>query len=61
VSRGGRKPQPPPPPEPSPVTVHVHRALLDAVRATHPAARDWTDNQVVAACMARTLKEAPVA
>ena len=59
MSRGGRKPQPHPPPAPAPVTVHVHRALLDAIRATIPATRDWTDGQVVAACMARTLQDAP--
>jgi hypothetical protein len=56
MSRGGRKPQPPP--APPPVPVHVHQALLDAIRATIPATRDWTNNQLVAACLARTLQDA---
>jgi hypothetical protein len=43
-------------PQPVPVTVTLHGPLLEQVRATYPVARDWTDNQVAAACVALALK-----
>ena len=47
------------PPRPEPVTVRLHRGLLDAARAVYPQARDWTDAQVAAACLALAIKAAP--
>lgn len=41
-----------------PRTVHIDSALLDTARAALPPARDWTDAQVTAACVAATIKRA---
>ena len=51
-----RKPARPAPAQPPPATVAVPVALLDAVRAANPAARDMTDTQVTAGCMALAVK-----
>lgn len=47
------KHQPIPPP---PVPVAVPLPLLEAARAAYPAARDWTDAQVAAACVALAIR-----
>jgi hypothetical protein len=57
MSRGTTgRPKPPTIPTLVPVRVTIHAPLLDAVRARYPAARDWPDGRVVAACVALALK-----
>lgn len=54
MSRRGPRLKPPPAPDP-PVMVAIHPPLLEVTRAMHPAARDWTDSQLVSACLALSL------
>jgi hypothetical protein len=35
--------------------VAIHPPLLEVTRAMHPAAHDWTDSQLVSACLALSL------
>ena len=39
----------------APTAVRVHLTLIEAVRARYPVARDWSDSQVAAACIAMAL------
>lgn len=40
----------------APTAVRVHLPLIEAVRAAYPVARDWSDSQVAAACIAMALR-----
>lgn len=51
-----RKPARPAPAQPPPATVTIPMPLLDAVRAALPTARDWTDAQLAAGCLALAVK-----
>jgi len=52
----GRKKAPPLPTPPPATMVPVPAALLEAVRATHPIAYDWTAVQIVTGCLALVIK-----
>ena len=38
-----------------PRPVHIDAALLATIRAAYPVARDWTDTQITAGCVALAL------
>lgn len=42
-----------------PAIVPIDATLLDVVRARYPVARDWTDAELAAGCLAMAIKQPP--